>query len=243
MPAGNRLGVQAASPTTVLTLDAGTLQITSATGNALATNRRVQVNAAGGSIADIGSNNFYQSDIINNAGAASSLYLSNISGTTQFQGAISGTGGVTWIARAPPVSRGRTRTVAARRSNPEPWPLRRTALGSGTLTINDNATLANNDTVAHTLANAITLSGAAAGETFAGSQNLTLNGTLSSTAAVKVSKTGSSVLTLSADNSGTLAANSTWTVSGGNYNSTTGLYDNVVALNSGRAWGARRVTC
>ncbi len=96
MPAGNRLGVQAASPTTVLTLDAGTFQVTSATGNALASNRRVQVNAAGGAISDFGGGNFYQPSIINNAGASSSLYLSNISGITQFQGVISGTGSVTW---------------------------------------------------------------------------------------------------------------------------------------------------
>ncbi|MBN8643981.1 MAG: hypothetical protein J0L61_01900, partial [Planctomycetes bacterium] len=82
MPAGNRLGVQAGSPTTVLTLDAGTFQVTTATGNALAANRRVQVNAAGGAISDFGSGNFYEPAIINNAGSGSSLYLSNISGNT-----------------------------------------------------------------------------------------------------------------------------------------------------------------
>jgi len=96
VPAGNRLGVQAASPTTVLTLDAGTFQVNTGTGNALATNRKVQVNAAGGAISDFGNNNFYQPLIANNAGAGSSLYLSNISGVTQFQGVISGTGSVTW---------------------------------------------------------------------------------------------------------------------------------------------------
>ena len=96
MPAGNRLGVQAASPTLVLTLDAGTLQITTATGNALATNRKVLVTAAGGAISDFGSNNFYQPQITNNAAAGSSLSLSNLSGTTQFQGVISGPGSVTW---------------------------------------------------------------------------------------------------------------------------------------------------
>lgn len=96
MPAGNRLGALASTPTTVLTLDAGTFQITSATGNALAAQRRVQVNAAGGSIVDFGSNNFFEAPIINNAGASSSLYLSNGSGASQFRGVISGTGSVTW---------------------------------------------------------------------------------------------------------------------------------------------------
>ena len=112
------------------------------------------------------------------------------------------------------------------------------ALGTGTVTINDGGTLANNSSGALTVANAFTLSGASSGITFTGSQNLTLNGSISSSAAVKVTKTGSSVLTLTADNSGTLAASSTWNVSGGNYNSSTGLYDNVIALNSGRALGS-----
>lgn len=82
MPAANRLGAQATTPTLVLTLDAGTLQITSATGNALAANRKVQINAAGGAISDFGSNNFYEPAMLNNAASGSSLYLSNISQNT-----------------------------------------------------------------------------------------------------------------------------------------------------------------
>ncbi|MES2924247.1 MAG: autotransporter-associated beta strand repeat-containing protein [Verrucomicrobiota bacterium] len=100
MPAGNRLGFQAASPTTVLTLDAGTFQVTSATGNALAINRAVLVNPAGGSIVDFGNGNFYEPSIVNNAGVGSSLYLTNGSGTTDFRGVISGPGSVTWSGAA-----------------------------------------------------------------------------------------------------------------------------------------------
>ena len=96
MPAGNRLGVQAASPTVVLTLDGGTFQVTSATGNALALNRKMQVTALGGSIVDFGSTNFYESEIINSAGVGSSLYLTNGTGITEFRGIISGVGSVTW---------------------------------------------------------------------------------------------------------------------------------------------------
>ena len=54
------------------------------------------------------------------------------------------------------------------------------ALSTGTLTINDGGTLANNDTVAHTLGNAITLNGATNGETFTGTKDLTLTGQISS---------------------------------------------------------------
>ncbi len=142
MPAGNRLGVQAASPTTVLTLDAGTFQVTTATGNALITNRRVQVNAAGGAISDFGSGNYYQPQILNNAGAGSSLYLSNISGITQFQGVISGTGSVTWYGagtasfQAANTYSGGTNVMAGTVSVTQ-----NSALGTGALGFSGNATL------------------------------------------------------------------------------------------------------
>lgn len=239
MQFGSALGVQAGSPTTVLTLDAGTLRITgTGSNNALAANRRVQINSAGGSITDSGGGLFYQAPIINNAGSGSSLHLSNASGTTQYQGIISGTGSVTWngagtvsFQAANTYSGGtiiRGGTVAITNNS---------SLGSGSVTLNEGAALANNDSVAHTLANSFALNGSTTGSTFTGSQKLTLSGTISSASAVKVSKTGASVLTLSADNSGTLAANSNWNVTGGTFSSATGLYDNVLALNSGRALG------
>lgn len=102
MTFGSALGVQAGSPTTVLTLDAGTLRITgTGVNNALAANRRVQVNSAGGAITDTGTGLFYPAPIINNAGAGTSLYLSSSgTGVSTFQGVISGTGSVTWIGAA-----------------------------------------------------------------------------------------------------------------------------------------------
>ena len=110
---------------------------------------------------------------------ASGSGLSLVSSTKlQYSGIISGAGGITTFATgtgsvnllgADTYSGGTTvstGTLAIANDS---------ALGTGTLRINDGGILANNDTVAHTLANAITLSGATLGETFTGSQNLTLN--------------------------------------------------------------------
>lgn len=112
-----------------------------------------------------------------------------------------------------------------------------TALGSATVAMSDGATLANNSTSPLTLANAFSLSGSTNGVTFTGSQDLTLTGGFSGGSGVKVTKTGASVLTLSADNTGSLGANANWKITGGTYDSLTGLYDNVLAINSGRALG------
>jgi len=119
------------------------------------------------------------------------------------------------------------------------------ALGTGSLTINDGGTLANNDTAAHTLTNSVTtVSGTTNGVTFTGSQDLTLsNGLNSSSAAVKLTKTGSSTLTLTGASNvtgfqlgGTSAATAAvWTVSGGTLNSATGVYSSI--LNAGTVGG------
>jgi len=197
MPAGNRLGVQAGSPTTVLTLDAGTFQVTSATGNALATNRRVQVNAAGGAISDFGSGNFYQPAIINNAGASSSLYLSNISGTTQFQGVISGTGSVTWYG-AGTGSFQATNTYSGG-TVVKGGVLQVTqsgALGSGSLSFAGNGTL-QSGAAGLSLSNNITL-GTTSDIVDTNGNTLTLSGSISNSAAtdsaLKVAGTGTLVL-------------------------------------------------
>lgn len=107
MPAGNRLGngnanATAAATNPQVTLDAGTIQFTQNTENTnnLADTRGVLVTVNGGAINDAGGTGLgttIPSAIVNNAGATSSLYLSNNSGTTRFQGAISGTGSVTWM--------------------------------------------------------------------------------------------------------------------------------------------------
>ena len=142
MPAGNRLGVQATTPTTVLTLDAGTFQVTTATGNALAVNRKVQVNAAGGAISDFGSNNFYEPAMVNNAGPSSSLYLSNISGITQFRGAISGTGSVTWYGAGTASFQATNSYSGGTVVKAGTLQLAQTgALGSGALTFSGNGTI------------------------------------------------------------------------------------------------------
>jgi autotransporter-associated beta strand protein len=119
------------------------------------------------------------------------------------------------------------------------------AFGTGSLTISEGATLANNDSVAHALTNSITtVSGNTTGVTFAGSQDLTLNnGLTSSSAAVKLTKTGSSTLTLNgASNIGgfqlggiSAATAAVWTVTGGTLNSATGVYSSV--LNAGTVGG------
>jgi fibronectin-binding autotransporter adhesin len=111
-----------------------------------------------------------------------------------------------------------------------------TALGSGTVAMNDGATLANNSSPL-AVGNGFTLSGTTNGVTFTGSQNLTLSGQLGSAGAVKMTKTGASILTLSGDSGDTLAGGTTWNVTGGSYNSSTGLYDNVLAIGSARALG------
>ncbi len=97
MVAGNRLGTGGSGTPPQVTLSAGTLQLTqSGNNNNLAASRGVLVTASGGAIVDGGGGSFLPSAITNNAGAGTSLYLSNVSGLTQFQGAISGTGSVTW---------------------------------------------------------------------------------------------------------------------------------------------------
>lgn len=197
MPAGNRLGVQAASPTTVLTLDAGTFQVTTATGNALAANRRVQVNAAGGAISDFGSGNFYEPAIINNAGSGSSLYLSNISGTTQFRGVISGSGSVTWYGAGTASFQGnnsysggtvvRGGVVQVTHNN---------ALGSGTLSFTGNGTL-QSGAANLSLSNNIAL-GTTSDVFDTNGNTITLSGSISNSAAtsnaVKVAGNGTLVL-------------------------------------------------
>ncbi len=215
-------------------------------GNGYFSSRVINVLSGGGSINDGGfapgeasGGGVVNPGISIASGSGLSLVSSN---RLQYSGVISGAGGITTFAtgtgsvnllNASSYSGGTTISTGTLAIYND------SALGSGAVTINDGGTLANNDTVAHTLANAITLNGATAGETFTGSQNLTLSGTISSAAAVKVFKTGSSVLNLGvADNTGTLAASSSWTVQGGNYNSTTGLYDNVLAISSGLQLGS-----
>ncbi|MBN8458342.1 MAG: autotransporter-associated beta strand repeat-containing protein [Verrucomicrobia bacterium] len=160
LPAGNRLGVQASSPTTVLTLDAGTLQISTGTGNALALNRKVLVNAAGGAITDFGNNNFYEPAITNNAAAGSSLYLSNISGITQFRGVISGPGGVTWYGAG---------TASMQAANTYTGG---TTLRAGTLSVNQTNGIGSGDL---TFAGNATLQAGAAGVTLPNAINLGTN--------------------------------------------------------------------
>ncbi len=65
---------------------------------------------------------------------------------------------------------------------------------------------------------------------------LTINGVIGSPGAVNVVKAGSGNLTVGSS-SGGLANNSTWTVQGGSYSSTTGLYDSVLALAAGNVLG------
>ncbi len=99
-----RLGTATTSPTPLIVLDAGTLRIAALfNGSSLGNSSRIiQVNAAGGAIVDATSgtgnnNNSLQALFIDNAGAGSSLYLSNLAGkNTNFQNVISGTGGITW---------------------------------------------------------------------------------------------------------------------------------------------------
>ena len=105
MVAGNRLGngnanAAAAATNPQVTLDAGTIQFTQTTvnGNNLADSRGVRVTANGGAINDAGGTGVgtaIPSAIVNNAGTNTSLYLSTVSGTTQYQGVISGGGSLT----------------------------------------------------------------------------------------------------------------------------------------------------
>ena len=197
MPAGNRLGVQAGSPTTVLTLDAGTFQVTTATGNALAANRRVQVNAAGGAISDFGSNNFYEPAIINNAGSGSSLYLSNISGTTDFRGIISGTGSVTWYGAGTAILKAaNTYSGGTSVKGGAVQVITNTSLGSGALTFSGNGTL-QAGAANLTLANNISL-GTTSDIFDTNGNTLTLTGSISNSAATNnaVKAAGSGTLVL-----------------------------------------------
>ena len=112
MVAGNRLGTggpaNSANPQVVL--DAGTLVLTqTGANNNLANTRGVRVNAAGGAISDGGSNSQIPSQIANNAGGTTALYLSNVSGVTNFQGIISGPGKLVWTG----ASSGNTATFQA----------------------------------------------------------------------------------------------------------------------------------
>lgn len=108
-----------------------------------------------------------------------------------------------------------------------------TALGSGSVAMSTGTTLTN--TAALTVGNAFALTGSVA---ITGNNNLTLNGTISSGGGpVTVTKTGASVLTLTADNRTSLGDATTWNVTGGAYNSSTGLYDNVIAISTGQALG------
>ena len=93
------------------------------------------------------------------------------------------------------------------------------ALGTGALTIGTGTTLANLDSVAHTLANNIvfgSVSGMTA--TFSTSSDLTLNGALSGgTNGVQIIKQGTGTLTLPdiPQNEGTATAPAVWTITGG----------------------------
>ncbi len=197
VPAGNRLGAQAGSPTTVLTLDAGTFQVTSATGNALAVNRRVQVNAAGGAISDFGTNNFYEPAIINNAASGSSLYLSNISGISQFRGVISGGGSVTWYGagtasfQSANTYTGGTNVLAGTISVTQ-----NTALGTGVLSFTGNGTL-QSGAANLTLSNNISL-GTSSDVFDTNGNTLTLTGNISNSTptnnAIKANGSGTLVL-------------------------------------------------
>ena len=86
-----------------IVLDGGTLQLYPLFGGSslAAATRALSVNAGGGAFVDGSSgannNNSIQANFTNNAGAGSSLYLSNSVGkNTNFQNVTSGTGGVTW---------------------------------------------------------------------------------------------------------------------------------------------------
>lgn len=74
--AGNAIGTLPATPTIQYILDAGTLRFTGGGATALAGNRTVQVNAAGGAINDSVANNTFAGQIINNA-TGGSLHFSN----------------------------------------------------------------------------------------------------------------------------------------------------------------------
>ncbi|MEO5914511.1 MAG: autotransporter-associated beta strand repeat-containing protein [Luteolibacter sp.] len=103
MPAGNRLGAgaPAANPVTPqVVLDAGTIQFTQTGTNNLANTRGLRVNAAGGAIVDGGGNSSIPSYIVNNSGPGNGLYMTNGTGATLFQGAISGAGNLIWTGAA-----------------------------------------------------------------------------------------------------------------------------------------------
>ncbi len=96
---GNAIGTLPASATVQYILDAGTLTFTGGNAIALATNRTVQINTAGGSINDSVGNNSFYGQIVDNAGSGSSLYFSNPVGTTSTlanTAVISGTGSFTF---------------------------------------------------------------------------------------------------------------------------------------------------
>ena len=103
----NVFGTNPTSLATEVILDAGTIKLTGTNSYAGAPTRRIQVNAAGGAIIDgggsgtqagsvLGVGNYYLSPVVNNAAAASSLYLSNASGSTAWQAVVSGGGSLTW---------------------------------------------------------------------------------------------------------------------------------------------------
>ena len=93
---GSNLGATPTAASTQLILDAGTLKFSGTSlSPAVGATRTFQINAGGGAIVDSNGNPF-SNNIVNNAGAATSLYLSNTSGTTTFNGTVSGTGSVTW---------------------------------------------------------------------------------------------------------------------------------------------------
>ena len=152
--AGNNLGATPTNATTQVILDAGTLQITGTGLNpAMGSTRSIQVNAVGGAIVDSTGNPF-QDAIADNAGSASSLYLSNTSGTTTFSGVISGSGGLTWNG-AGTLALGGANTYAGG-----------TTLNAGTVSFATNGNLGANSGVVNlaggTLAPTASFSGSAA---------------------------------------------------------------------------------
>lgn len=199
MSFGSSLGVQAASPTTVLTLDSGTLRITgTGNNNALAANRRIQVNAAGGAITDTGTGLFFQAPIINNAGVGSSLHLSSSgTGLTQYQGIISGTGSVTWygsgvasLQAANTYSGGTVLKAGGIQVT------NNSSLGTGTLSFTGNGSLQSGAANLN-LANTISL-GTTSNVFDTNGNTLTLSGSISNSSAtdnaMKVAGTGTLVL-------------------------------------------------
>ena len=147
---GNNLGAAPTNAATQVTLDAGTLQIRAAGSPAVGGTRTFQVNPGGGAVADIsGGANTYQNNVVNNAAANSSLYLSNTGGVATFSGVISGGGSLTWNGSG---------TLSLTNANPYTGA---TVVNAGVLSLPTGGSINSSTTVSGT-AGALTLSNAAA---------------------------------------------------------------------------------